>query len=490
MSPEMFENLFGSVYSFDWNLTDESAFDVNIYSKGSKKPVDWVLNLKTHPKSFQNCLIFPFCEDLADDQLNIRLESNLYVRTKTRRNFKQVKPKKPSKSVSHFKADSKQNFFFSNDAENEERLKMGGEINLYTRPFANQNSPSEKNSYLDPSFAENLPTSFNVHNLPICMFTFDEEVNSKPTFHSHLAFRNRNSSNLFAIGLGNSLLLPKNPFSIKQKDKINNQIWKNFVNSDVTYNRRFNSWEKDNLDSLKQGGDFFRAVLTTLNRGLMLKPDRQLKSSEMKNSLINILPHQVATSSSLLVEREQVLTMKSFNTLKAMKQELKFDQDFENVLDRLNYHSNFRRFKVNFQNKRISKESLAHFHLNESLNESTKRIRENIKGNLQRNMLESQFGNLRKSSATSILSRKGLSPSSRVYDPRVNGADYYSFKHSDADLNGSFNNSHFLIKSSAFSKERQPFNSHAEVNSRNVSIGNLTMGPYLQDVADSVSFHQ
>lgn len=259
------------------------------------------------------------------------------------------------------------------------------------------------------------------------------------------------------------------------------------MNSDITYNTQFTSWDKDNLDSLRQGTDFFRGLLTLLNRGLMLKPDVQLKSSEMKNSLGSIQPNQVVISSSLVLEKDKVLSMRSFNTLKTMKKDLTFSNEFDDLLDRINYHSNFRRFKVNFLTKNRSKDSLFKMNGSESLNESTKQIRMNIRGNLQQKLKETHYMNHRKNSGTSIMSHKGSSKKSRIYDQKINGGeDFFSFKNSEPDLNPSID-PQMILKNSVYSREQYVQNSQLDLSPRkNMSIGNLTLGPYNQGVEESM----
>lgn len=120
MNPQMFESLFEDVYSYNWDLSCgptrefDDPFDVNIYSQQTKRPVDWSLNLKKHPRSFKNALIFPFYEDLSVDHLNIRLTPNQYIRRKTKRNFKVVKASsKASKAQSSVYSTSKNPSYFS-----------------------------------------------------------------------------------------------------------------------------------------------------------------------------------------------------------------------------------------------------------------------------------------------------------------------------------------------------------------------------------------
>lgn len=422
MNPQMFEQLFANVYHYDW----EGHAHAQLSSQ--TRALDWTLEVKKHPKTLQSCLVFPFPDDLSDEQVNIRSESNLFVRKKMRRRFKKFSPKTG-------KGRAKKNL--QRNASSTNHFESTGDEGLHL-PEKARLSPESERDLLDPQFVENLPSAFETQYLPLEVFHFDEPPTAVPTFTAHLSFRSRSPEDLFAVGLGNSLLLPKNAFSQKQKTKIETRIWRSFVNSDVTYNNRFTSWERDQLGSLKTGGlDFFRELVATLNRGLTLQPDRQLKSCEVKNSLVNVLPGQVVTARALLLEKGRVLELQSFNTLKALRKALRPGRELLALLDRCNWHANFRKFAVTLKTP-AANESENAFALESSVNESTKQIRRNIQCNLQKRLHPLYHRGMHRNSEASLRSRRGP-PSKTFYMPKVNGEEFYSFRKSDADVSGSLN---------------------------------------------------
>lgn len=415
MNPGMFEGLFRDVYHYNWDSRDH----VNLYSQSPPRAADWALSLKAHPKSLRNCLIFPFPGDLSDEQLNIRSEQNQFVRRRTKRRFKSA--------LGRSGADMRK----SQTRANPGQRNVVHELNLYQK---SQTDPGRVD-LTDPKFVAEIPSSMELKELPLHVFNFGEAPEGIPSFQTHLSFRSRDPENLFGVGLGTSLICTKNAFSEKQREKINGKIWKAFLNSDVTYNNRFTSWERDQLDSLRQGGsDFLRGLVAVLNRGLTLKPERRLKSSEMKNVTASIFPNQVATAKALLLEKQRVFEMKSFNTWKDMKKQLRLDEEAQAVLQRCNCHTMFKKFAVSLKRKRKSVESQKQFYSDESVNESTKQIRKNIRGNLQV-QTPSQTSLLRLPEGTPR-SRRNIPPG-RCYMPKINGDEYYSFRNSEANVSGS-----------------------------------------------------